>query len=80
MNTQVAASGAGRAGVIHAGLGLKCSRYVFARFRGEVHQAKSGNGGKGGAVCVIHAQTSSWECRVGSGEPSRPLHDTPDQF
>lgn len=51
MNTQVAASGAGRAGVIHAGLGLKCSRYVFARFRGEVHQAKSGNGGKGGAVC-----------------------------
>lgn len=65
MNTQVAASGAGRASMIHTGLGLKCSRYVFSRFRGKLHQAKSGNGGKRGGVSYMLRHPSG-EWGVGS--------------
>ena len=47
MNTHAAASGAGRATVIHLGLGLKCSKRVFSRIKYELHQVHSANGGWG---------------------------------
>lgn len=60
MNAHVAASGAGRASMIHLGLGLKRSKLVFSRIKYEWHQAQSANGGGGGGGgVVLHAWTSS---------------------
>lgn len=61
MNTQAAASGSGRAGVIHPDLSLTCSQYVFLRFRCILHSfflrfrykwhhATGGNGSGGSSV------------------------------
>lgn len=61
MNTQAAASGSGRAGVIHGDLDLTCSQYVFLRFRCILHSfflrfrykwhhATGGNGSGGSSV------------------------------
>lgn len=75
MNAHAAASGSGIASMIHLGLGLKCSEYVFSRFRYKLDHAQSQRGGR--EQCILLVEHPSW---VGKEEISYLLSEISDHF